>query len=207
VPKLVGKKKIVGRQLPFDVFIGRKLQKWQARSKEHNLDLVDAVGVSPLSEMSYFWNGFKRMKPENLNKSLERLGWSTSEANKIAWSKESVDEKGVHALLTATILRNLGRTEEARSLLEEHVLNHDKTVFKGGFKENWIPPCANYEMGVSYWNDYVKTDSETDLSDSLEYLDIVTAWESFDMDARLGMRIKTGQTTVSSKKKQRLNDS
>jgi Protein of unknown function (DUF3808) len=156
--------------------------------------------------MSYFWNGFKRMKPENLNKSLERLSWSTSEANKIDWSEESVDEKGVHALLTATVLRNLGRTEEARTLLQKNVLKHDKAVFKGGFKENWIPPCANYEMGVAYWNEYVKTDSEANLTDSLKYLDIVTAWESFDLDARLGVRIKTGQTTVSSKKKQRSNE-
>jgi hypothetical protein len=203
---LAGKKRIVGRVLPFDVFIGRKFQKWQARAKDHDLDLADAAGVSPLSEMSYFWNGFKRMTPENLNKSLERLNWSTSTANKVSWSEESVDEKGIHALLTATVLRNLGKTEEARDILKENVLTYDKSVFKGGVRENWIPPCANYEMGVSYWNDYTKTEGENDLRESLKYLDIVTAWESFDLDARLGVRIKTGQTTVSSKSKQRFNE-
>jgi hypothetical protein len=207
VPRFIGKKKIIGRQLPFDVFVGRKLQKWQARAKDFKVDLVDAVGVSPLSEMCYFWNGYKRMAPENLEKSLVRIQWSESVLNDgkegvPSWENEDLDERGIHAVLKATVLRNLGRTAEARELIEKNVLAHDKTLFKGGFKDNWVPPCANYEMGVSYWNDY-EASGEKDvenLGDSLKYLDVVSAWESFDLDTRLGVRIKTGQNTVKSTK-------
>jgi hypothetical protein len=148
--------------------------------------------------MVYFWNGFKRMHTLDLEKSLQRLTWSESLANKIPWEKEAIDEKAVYAVLKATVLRNLGRTKDARQVLEDNILRHDKSVFKGGYRDNWTCPVAHYEMGVSYWNDFARTSGEEDLDMCLKYLDIVSSWESFDLDARLGVRIKTGQNTVKS---------
>jgi hypothetical protein len=173
----------MARQLPFDVFVGRKLQKWQQRAKDYNLDLADAVGVSPIEEMIYFWNGFKKMPTIRLEESLQKLSWSES-SSKVPWTEDSVDEHAIQAVLKATILRNLGRTTEARETMQTHVLSRDKSEFKGGFKDNWTCPVAHYEMGVNYWFDYLKSSEQTDLSSCIDWLDKAASWESYDLDAR-----------------------
>ena len=173
----------MARQLPFDTFVGRKIQKWEQRAKDWKVDFIDAIGVSPIEEMTYFWNGFKRMRPEHLETSLEKLAWSTSDANP-HWKKETLDEQAVLAVLQATVLRNLGRTKEAREVLQKHILSHEWAEFKGGLKDNWTCPVAPYEMAVSYWNDYCETAEQTDLKESSKWLDKVAAWESYDLDAR-----------------------
>lgn len=46
-----GKKRLLARQLPLDVFISRKITKWSHRAKTRNCHFIDAVGVSPIEEM------------------------------------------------------------------------------------------------------------------------------------------------------------
>lgn len=50
-PPLAGRQKVMSKQLPFDVYIARKVQKWEERAKAWKVDLVDAIGTSPLAEM------------------------------------------------------------------------------------------------------------------------------------------------------------
>ena len=50
-PPLAGRQKVMSKQLPFDVYITRKVQKWEERAKAWNVDLVDIIGTSPLAEM------------------------------------------------------------------------------------------------------------------------------------------------------------
>jgi tetratricopeptide (TPR) repeat protein len=183
----VGKKRFMGRQLPFDLFVNRKLQKWEARAKEWNCDLIDAVGVSPLEEMIYFWNGQKRMRMDHLETSLANLAWSESAANP-HWDKEGLDEKAILAILRASAYRNSGKTAEAKALLEKEIIPHDKLLFKGHLKDNWTAPCARYEMAANLWReadvDSRPTEHMETLNKCRDWLQEVTQWDGFDLDAR-----------------------
>ena len=148
-PKHAGKKKFMARQLPFDVFVTRKVQKWEARARDWSIPFIDAVGVSPVEEMILLWNGYKRMDTSQLEQSLSRLLWS--EISNPHWKREEPDEKALLSVLHGTTLRNLQRYEEAKKCLRSGVLSYDKNELKGGLKDDWTAPAANYEMGVNCW--------------------------------------------------------
>jgi hypothetical protein len=125
-PPLAGRQKVMARQLPFDVYIVRKVQKWEERAKAWNVDLVDVIGVSPLAEMTYHWGGFKKQNLAQLQKSLDIIEWSRT--NQPEKHKAELDETSNQALLRACIFRNMKRYAEAREILEKDVLNHERHV-------------------------------------------------------------------------------
>lgn len=182
-----GKKKFMQRQLPFDVFVSRKIQKWEARAKEWGCDMIDAVGVSPLEEMNYFWNGYKRMRNEHLEVSLQNLAWSESDQNPY-FDKEGLDEKAILAVLRAATLRNMGQTAKSKEILQTEIIAHDKTLFNGHLKDNWTAPCARYEMAGNLWREADAEGKPEDHKDILDqcktWLQEVSSWGSFDLDAR-----------------------
>lgn len=207
VPEAATKKKFMARQAPFDAFTGRKLAKWMAREKELDVRLVDAVGVSPIEEIIYFWGGFKRMRPEQLEMSLARLAWSDGGMGLAAsglkanprWAGESVDERAILAFLRAAVLRHLGRRDEAKRLLQTGIIDVYKwEEFKGGFKDNWPAPVARYEMAVNLWQDRgnVKRSDKELLSECSENLESIAGWERYDLDARIGMKVTTSRGTL-----------
>lgn len=151
VPAHTGKKKIMARQLPFDIFVGRKIVKWEARAAAWNCDFVDAIGVSPNEEMVFFWNGYKRMTNAQLEHSLRNLAWSEDPKQSAHWEKEELDERAILAVLRASIYRNMRKHEQAMTLLKTEVLCYDKTLFKGPLKDDWTAPTAHYEMAVNLW--------------------------------------------------------
>ena len=148
-PKHAGKKKFMARQLPFDIFVTRKVQKWEFRARDWGVSFVDGVGVSPVEEMIFLWNGYKRMDTSQLEQSLSRLKWS--ETSNPQWTREGPDEQALMSVLYGTTLRNLERYEEAKKTLRFGVLSYDKNELKGGLKDDWTAPAANYEMGVNCW--------------------------------------------------------
>lgn len=203
VPQHTGRKRFMARQLPFDVFINRKIQKWEQRANEWKCDFIDAIGVSPLEEMIYFWNGYKRMRPDHLETTLERLAWSEGSENSY-WEKEGLDEKAILALLRAATLRNLGKMEEAKSMLQKEVLTHDKTSFRGHLRDSWTAPCAHYEMAANIWREVEQKDGlverpeehAEELKECSKWLEEVARWESYDLDARIGMKVTTAKDTL-----------
>ncbi|KAJ5279866.1 Outer membrane protein IML2 mitochondrial/Tetratricopeptide repeat protein 39 [Penicillium angulare] len=238
-PPLAGKKRFMARQLPFDVFVTRKIAKWEARAKEWNVSLVDAIGVDPIEEMIFFWNGHSRMTEGQLHESLDRLSWCESEADK-TWSREGPEEKAIMDLLRAAVYRSLRRHEEAKQILKTKVLNNEKSIFKGHLKDDWVLPAANFEMAANLWMErpaYNALHGSSDIvsaapnaegkSDSMsenaerpdtksvnsvasggseaekklvrackEHLDHAAKWESYELDARIGLKVTAGNEAI-----------
>lgn len=220
-PEFAGKKRFMARQLPFDVFVTRKVAKWEARAKEWNVSLVDAIGVDPIEEMIFFWNGHSRMTNEQLEESLGRLAWCESETNK-TWSREGSEEKAILELLRAAVLRSLCRHDEAKTILRTRVLSHDKSLFKGHLKDDWVHPVAHFEMAANFWMERstyqalhgispsrkasdekstgsgeVGADAERrQVRECKEYLDHAARWESYELDARIGLKVTAAMEAV-----------
>ncbi|TKA22225.1 hypothetical protein B0A50_08094 [Salinomyces thailandicus] len=192
-----GKKRFMARQLPFDLFVNRKIAKWEQRAKTRNCSFVDAVGVSPIAEMSYFWSGFRRMNEEQLLQSIERLAWSEAQPQ---WQQqaEALDEQAILALLKATCLRFLGKLGDAKKTLEQGVLAHDAVVIKGcPHADNYTPPVAHYEMAVCLWDEAGGQDGDRGLLEQCSQELLKTErWEGFDLDARVGLKVATARQTL-----------
>ncbi|KAJ5684604.1 uncharacterized protein N7477_000949 [Penicillium maclennaniae] len=207
-PSHAGKKKFMARQLPFDVFVTRKIAKWEARAKAWNVPLVNAIGVDPVEEMIFFWNGHSRMTEAQLEESLSRLAWCESDAN-ATWSREGPEEKAILDLIRAAVHRSLHNYDKAKQILKTGVLNHDKAVFKGNLKDDWVLPAAHFEMAANLWmerptyqalhglSDQASTDSgekkplneNEQVRECKEYLEHAARWESYELDARIGLKV------------------
>jgi hypothetical protein len=224
-PTVAGKKRLMARQLPFDVFVTRKVAKWEARSKQWKVELVDAVGVDPIEEMIFFWNGHSRMTREELEESLRKLAWSESDANKTP-NKDSDDEKAIVSVLRAAVFRSLRRHRDAKEILRTEVLSLDRSVFKGHLKDDWVLPVAHFEMAANLWMErptYLATHGPTDSAlkpiisrtstvsatpsetekverakarECEEYLDKVARWESYELDTRIGLKVTAAKEAV-----------
>ncbi|SPO04074.1 related to Mitochondrial outer membrane protein IML2 [Cephalotrichum gorgonifer] len=170
-PETAGKKKFLAKQLPFEVFTLRKLKKWEARAKELGIGLVDAIGVSPAQEMLYLWGGGRRHDAEQAERALGYLEWGRCTAGEEALGKiRGEEEEAVRSVCRASLLRVLGRVGEARGELEG-VLKLDRSNFKGPTKDDYILPCAHYEMGALAWTEAIGTPTGG-LSASLGHLDL-----------------------------------
>ncbi|KAI0485047.1 breast cancer protein [Xylariaceae sp. FL0804] len=216
-PTVAGKRRFMSKPLPFEEFVSRKIKKWEERSKALGIDLVDVVGASPTQEMVYLWNGVKRMAPPELEKANAALSWDCLTAPAEAQSKirAEPDEQAVHDVCSASIFRALGQFKQARSLLEE-VLQMDKLALKGPLRDDYALPAAHYEMAVLSWMEMrqqteagaaagagTAAASGTDESwmkkkiDECEsWLDKVSKWEAYVLDARFGIRVQMSMDTI-----------
>jgi len=129
----MGKKRFMAQGLPVEVFADKKIKKWVARSKEKGIRLAEAVGVSPVEEMMFFWNGYRRMDQENFQKSLQALQYRGDEE----MEDEAIDEQAIRWLLLSAVMRNAGQWEEARGYLEK-IEEVDRTQFRGALVNDYM---------------------------------------------------------------------
>ncbi|KAH8665764.1 outer membrane protein-like protein iml2 [Tricladium varicosporioides] len=220
-PSEAGKQKVMSKELPFDSYIVRKISKWEERTKAWGVDLVDAVGISPLTEMIYFWGGTKKENKELLERSLFCIGWERSTC--VERLENDLDEVAIQKVLGACFMRHLGRLDEAEGLCGD-ILKHDKQEFKGHLKDDWTLPSANYEMACLAW---VKKDlpgpppstssrpstSQSKISTHLidyhkvkvleceSWLEKTQKWDQYILDTRVSVKVVTSLNTVKRHKK------
>ncbi|ERS95215.1 hypothetical protein HMPREF1624_08426 [Sporothrix schenckii ATCC 58251] len=212
-PTMAGKKKFMARQMPFDVFVIRKVARWEDRAKLHKIDLADAVGVSPALEMAYLWGSAKRLPADLLELALTKyLPWTrcTADAAVVQTFQAAPDESGIGSLCRAALLRALNQGEAAMKVLEEELFVHDRSAFKGPLKDDYVQAAGHYEAAVILYmqaNDPALFPSRDDVAavdtyrrsrvnESLAELDKVAKWETFVLDARIGMKLQTGMDTI-----------
>ncbi|EME50040.1 hypothetical protein DOTSEDRAFT_77158 [Dothistroma septosporum NZE10] len=193
-----GKKRFMARQLPLDIFIQRKFAKWTAKSRASGRDEVEVIGVSPLEEMIYFWSGFPRMASEQLQLSWDRLSWSDDSTRNPHWTDEPVDERALLSMLKATTLRCLDRQSEAQKVLAEDVFCYDLSQIKAcPHADNWSLPVGHYEKAVCHWQEAGGQDGDRGkLQECSDELSKVEHWESFELDARIGLKLTTARETL-----------
>ncbi|KAF2862716.1 hypothetical protein K470DRAFT_255635 [Piedraia hortae CBS 480.64] len=184
----------MGRQMPFDLFVTRKINKWETRAKDRNCRLVDAVGVSPTVEMDYFWPGLRQMNTSQLNVCLKQL--DTVPVPDIA------DEKALHSFLKAACLRFSGEIQRAKEAYTEIISTFQSSNLKlCPHPDTWVLPVTHYELAACYW--VLSSHGEGDptlLKKCTEELHIAEHWESYDLDTRIGMKIATAKDTLRSLK-------
>ncbi|KHN94118.1 Outer membrane protein, IML2, mitochondrial/Tetratricopeptide repeat protein 39 [Metarhizium album ARSEF 1941] len=207
-PQVSGKHRLMARQLPLEAFIQRKLQKWEEQARAHGVDLADAIGPSPAVEMCYFWNGQKRMSEEQVGEAIAHLGWErcTADADVVSALRRERDDVAVWAIGMAALLRAQGKMDDAAKILQDNVLAYDGSVFKGTHKDDYVLPVATYELAVIAWTqccnppagtaDEVAGYRREKANQCQEHLEKVKAWETFVLDARVGMRVQSGLETL-----------
>lgn len=165
IPATTGRKKFIGKQLPFDAFVAKKLEKWKIRSQDWDVQLIDAIGVSPIEEIAYFWGAHRKMNNAQLREVLDRLWWNDGGAMDVESRKspaaqsrtirnplakrEHGDEKASLTLLRASAYRRSGEVDYARQLLRTHIIDAPVSAdSRNAPKDNWAPPVARYELAV-----------------------------------------------------------
>jgi hypothetical protein len=194
----LGTKKILGRKLPIDIYMERKIAKWRQRSKNKNCSLLNAVGVSPVEETIYLWGGYKKMRPVDLETSLQRLLWSEDHKKNPHAGYEPVDERALLGFLKATVLRTQGKVLEARALLEKDVMCYKQSDLKACDNgDDWVGPTAYYERAVSYWQEAGGQDGPREkLLAADEDLRKVEKSGDQDMDVMLGLRLGMARESI-----------
>lgn len=170
------------KQMPFDKFLLRKLKTVSAVHKKHpDIPFIDCFGTSPIHELVYFWNGYKRMPPQQLEWSVKILGYSgapnapyseNSGSSSYALIEETPDELMLRYMFQAIALRQLGEVSKGQELLDTYVI--DKYVlslqpfrFTKMTYSPYLYPTALHEKTVFVWELYMRSSGHVNLQQAI----------------------------------------
>lgn len=212
-PGFLGKRKFMARTMPFDIFALRKLNQWKDSASKDDGHIIDAISTSPIHEIVYFWNGFGRMLPEDLEVAMQQLGYAAEPGTPYAQAAageslpkgccpEIEDESLIRYLLQSIVLRYQGKVEEGYDLLKTKVLSQimydtpnkghyasglSKVQFYKKSRDPWVSPSAVYEAAVFEWTLHGK-ENVTKVRD---YLEMASSYgDDYELSTRVGLKIK-----------------
>ncbi|KAA8908451.1 outer membrane protein Iml2/Tetratricopeptide repeat protein 39 [Sphaerosporella brunnea] len=183
VPMFMGKKRFMAQGLPLELFADRKIKKWQVRAAASNKRLVDGVGVSPMEEMIYIWNGYKRMDAAQVDASLRAIQYGKDE-------DMDVDERAIQLFLESVVYRRLGQLDKTKELLNQVI---QTALPKGAPYDEWMVPTAHYEMAVALWKEHGPGEHNEEIK---RWLTKAANWGTYELDTRVGMKIQTALDTI-----------
>ncbi|KAH3679302.1 hypothetical protein WICMUC_001126 [Wickerhamomyces mucosus] len=192
-PQLSKQGKIMSKQMPFDKFLLRKISQFKHTASQQNVDIIDAIGTSPIHELSYFWNGYNRMPEEHLKLAQKSLNYGISEHAKVP---EAENQLMIRNLLQSITLRRLGEITEGREIIDEKVLKYiiqeddsspNGVIFIKHTEDPWLYPTALYERALFYWKEH----GIEGLEESKKWLRRALDWaDDYELSTRIGMKIK-----------------
>lgn len=186
-------KKMLSKQMPFDKFVMRKYAQFETCAKENKVDLIDAIGTSPIHELVYFWNGYNRMPQDHLKISLSLLNYSNS---KQALVPEVQSQSMIRNLLESITYRRLGEFTKGCKLIDDNVLKYIISFENTGklpyrfikhTEDPWLYPVAMYERALFTW----KQQGLEGLEEAKEWLKRANAYaDDYELSTRVSMKTK-----------------
>ncbi|KAG0669379.1 Mitochondrial outer membrane protein iml2 [Maudiozyma exigua] len=196
-PDHLGKKTFKAKNLPLDRFMLRKVEQFKAKQAELGVeDPLDAIATSPVHELAYFYNGYNRMIPEDLEITKKML----TEYKNPAIEAMDPNQELLRNLLLSLTMRRLGDIEEGCKLLDTEVLTKIISIDENGLctyikktEDPWAYPAALYERALFCW----KLNGMTGLPESKQWLDRATGYaDDYELSSRIGMKIKAALDRV-----------
>lgn len=183
-----GKKKVLGRKMPFDGYVIRKVEGFKSVAARKKVDLVDAITTSPFYEALYFWNGNARMSPELSEAAYKNLLYSVSDRAKVS---ESEEDKFTRQVLEAAYLRGTEQKEKGYELAEKLAKMVSPTETAGkknchALGEPWAGPAALYERAIYEWVKYGPDHARR----VRKFLALCSDWDGdYELSTRIGMKV------------------
>ena len=190
-PDHLGKKTFKAKNLPLDRFMLRKVEQFRKTQAAMKLaDPLDAIATSPVHELAYFYNGYNRMIPEDLEIAKTML----TEYKNPAIEARNTDQELLRNLLLSLTMRRLGDIEGGCKLLDTEVLSkivtiddNDQCTYIQKTEDPWAYPAALYERALFSW----KLKGMEGLPESKKWLQRAEGYAAdYELSARIGMKIK-----------------
>ncbi|ORY76704.1 mitochondrial outer membrane protein C83.16c [Protomyces lactucae-debilis] len=179
------------KRVPIEALIERRIRKWSARRKATpDAGLAEFAGPNPIMELIYIYNGYRRMSPAALERWTQVTPAPDMDDDDVLCSK----------LMQAVVLRNLGRPNEAGTILEQDVLARKKS----GTEEVWALAFGEYEYACCmYWEALPLEDAicKKQLDDCYGHLRAAVDYgDANELEGRLNIRVQLAKEVVKAKR-------
>lgn len=188
------------KQMPFDKFVLRKTKHIEERQRKYpELLYIECVGTSLIHELVYFWNGFNRMEPKDLELLHRMLEFSAGPHAKFP---ETMDEAMIRHLFQSVALRQLGRPAKGVTLLDTEVIskyviqdspNAPIRVTKMTYSP-YLYATAIFERALFTWTLKAETATNQAIVETVSWLEkaenVSNQGGDYELSNRTSMRIK-----------------